>query len=64
MSPAMSTFMVVLAWAAPIVIALIFMIIYYRPPTEEELLKFDELQPDEVAPTPEALAQRTKEEDY
>lgn len=56
MSAGMSTFVVLLVWAAPIVIALIFMAIYYRSPSQEELAKYDELQPDEVAPTPEALA--------
>jgi NADH:ubiquinone oxidoreductase subunit K len=58
MSAGMSTFVVLLAWAAPIAIALIFMAMFYRSPSKEELEKYDEMQPDEVAPTPEALTAR------
>jgi hypothetical protein len=54
-----STFIVVLAWATPIIIALIFMAFTYRSPPPEELAQWDEVHPDEVAPTPEALANRT-----
>lgn len=61
MSPAMSTFVVVLAWALPIVIALVYMAIYYRPPTAAELEQYDSIQPEEVVPTPEALAARRDE---
>jgi hypothetical protein len=58
MGAGMSTFVVLLAWALPIVIALILMATYYRSPPKEELDQWDALQPDEVAPTPEALAKR------
>lgn len=59
MGAGMSTFVVLLAWALPIGIALILMAMYYRSPSREELEKWDELQPDEKPPTPEALADRT-----
>lgn len=59
MGAGMSTFIVFLAWAAPIAVALIIMAINYRSPSAEELERYDAMQPDEVAPTPEALAKRT-----
>jgi hypothetical protein len=59
MSAGMSTFVVLLAWAAPIAIAVAFMAVNYRSPTPEELEQYDKMQPDEVAPTPEALANKT-----
>ncbi len=43
MSAGLSTFIVTAAWGLPIVVALIFMRIYYRSPTEEELRKADEV---------------------
>jgi hypothetical protein len=46
MSAGASTFIVLLAWAAPIVIGLILMGMYYRSPTAAELAKSDEMQPD------------------
>jgi hypothetical protein len=46
MSAGLSTFIVLLAWAAPIVIGLILMRMYYHSPTEAELVKADEVQPD------------------
>lgn len=46
MSAGMSTFLVLLAWALPIVIALLFMAVYYSSPPPEELAKWDEVQPD------------------
>lgn len=54
-----STFIVLLAWAAPIAIAVGLMAKYYRSPSPEELEQYDKMQPDEVAPTPEALAEKT-----
>jgi hypothetical protein len=59
MGAGMSTFIVLLAWALPIVIAVAMMAMYYRSPSREELEQYDRIQPDEVAPTPEALAKRT-----
>jgi len=44
MSAGASTFIVLLAWAAPIVGGLILMRMYYRSPTAEELGKSDEVQ--------------------
>lgn len=58
MGAGMSTFVVLLVWALPIVIAVGFMAMYYRSPPPEELEQWDAMQPDEVAPTPEALAKR------
>jgi hypothetical protein len=46
MSAGTSTFIVLLAWAAPIVIGLILMGMYYRSPTAADLAKADEVQPD------------------
>jgi NADH:ubiquinone oxidoreductase subunit K len=46
MSPGMSTFIVLAVWATPIAIGLILMRTYYRSPTEAELAKQDEVQPD------------------
>lgn len=46
MSAGLSTFIVLLGWAAPIVIGLILMGMYYHPPTAAELAKTDEVQPD------------------
>ncbi|MEH2535043.1 hypothetical protein V1277_005660 [Bradyrhizobium sp. AZCC 1588] len=46
MSAGMSTFIVLAAWATPIVIGLILMSMCYRSPTAAELAKSDELQPD------------------
>ncbi len=59
MSAGMSTFLVLLAWAAPIAVAVVIMAFCYRSPSREELERYDALQPDEVAPTPEALAEKT-----
>ena len=58
MTAGTSTFFAVAGWALPIVVALAFMIKYYRPPTAAELEKFDELQPEERPPTPEELAKK------
>ena len=58
MGAGMSTFVVLLAWAAPIAIALVIMAFNYRSPSAEELARYDSMQPDEVPPTPEALAKR------
>ncbi len=44
MSAGVSTFIVLLVWAAPIVGGLILMRIYYRSPPAEELAKYDEVQ--------------------
>lgn len=46
MSAGMSTFIVLAAWAAPIVGGLILMWVYYRSPTAEELAKADQVQGD------------------
>jgi hypothetical protein len=58
MSAGMSTFLVTVVWALPIAIAVILMAIYYRSPSEHELRKYDQMQPDEKPPTPEELARR------
>jgi hypothetical protein len=46
MGAAMSTFTVLVAWAIPIVIALIIMSRVYRSPAREELEQADQVQPD------------------
>ena len=46
MGAGMSTFMVLLAWAIPWIIALIIMIRAYESPSQEELERADQLQPD------------------
>lgn len=46
MSAGTSTFIVLLVWAAPIVIGLILMQMYYRSPPAAELAIADEVQPD------------------
>ncbi|WP_156434025.1 hypothetical protein [Bradyrhizobium retamae] len=46
MSAGFSTFIVLAAWATPIVIGLMLMSAYYHSPTAEELAKSDELRPD------------------
>lgn len=43
MGAGLSTLIVTAAWAAPIVIALILMRLYYRSPSEEEIRKADEV---------------------
>jgi hypothetical protein len=43
MSAGLSTFIAVALWALPIVIALLFMVAYYRPPSMEEIRKADEV---------------------
>jgi hypothetical protein len=43
MSAGLSTTIVTALWALPIVVAIILMIIYYRPPTEDEIRKADEV---------------------
>lgn len=60
MSAGMSTFVITAIWALPIMIAVFLMAIYYRSPTEDELRRFDELQPDEKPPTPEQLTRNGK----
>jgi hypothetical protein len=43
MSAGLSTFIVTALWALPIIVALIFVSIYYRPPSADELTKADEV---------------------
>jgi hypothetical protein len=43
MSAGLSTFIVTALWALPIVIALILMVVYYRPPSLEEIRRADEV---------------------
>jgi hypothetical protein len=46
MGAGMSTFMVLVAWAIPWIIALIIMIRAYESPPEDELARADNVQPD------------------
>jgi hypothetical protein len=46
MSAGLSTFIVLAAWATPIVIGLMLMSTCYRSPTAAELTKSDEVQPE------------------
>ena len=43
MSAGFSTFIVTAVWALPIVIALIFMGVYYQAPSEDEIRQADEV---------------------
>lgn len=43
MSAGLSTFIVTAVWALPIIIALILMAAYYRPPSMDEIRKADEV---------------------
>jgi hypothetical protein len=46
MSAGMSTFWALVAWAIPWIIALIVMIRAYESPSQEELERADQVQPD------------------
>jgi hypothetical protein len=46
MSAGMSTFWALVLWAVPWIIALIFMIKLYESPSQEELERADQVQPD------------------
>jgi hypothetical protein len=46
MSAGMSTFWALLLWAIPWIIALIIMIRAYESPSQEELERADQVQPD------------------
>jgi len=43
MGAGLSTFIAIALWALPIIIALILMVAYYRPPNMEEIQKADEV---------------------
>ena len=43
MGAGLSTFIVTALWALPIIIALIFMVMYYQSPSMEEIRKADEV---------------------
>jgi hypothetical protein len=46
MSAGMSTFWALVLWAIPWIIALIIMITAYKSPSQEELERSDQVQPD------------------